>query len=159
MDGDRLSLATRSPASPSAVYGQWLVLAVAVLIGLWGVIGIGRELLTYTHGRLANATVVGVWQSRGRSPVVVRYEAHTEHGLIRGEDFLITPWPPSSGDQIEIAYLAIGGWRHSMALRNRSWVNHVIPRGGAVVFGLVVGAGACLNLRGFRVTARERTQP
>ena len=136
-----------------------LLLSLAVLIGLWGLIGIGRDVLTYTHGRFADATVVRVWQSPTRSRVVIRYEAQTKHGLIRGEELLGTPYPPSSGEQIEIAYLAIGRWRHSMALRHRNWANPIVPRGAAVVFGLVVGAAAYVNVREARAGTREPPVP
>jgi hypothetical protein len=116
-----------------------IVLLASGLV-LWGLARIVPDVLAYTHGRRIDATVTRVIKARNRSPVQIHYEATTrDHGVVRGVDGLVTPWPPAVGDRVEVAYLAAGGWRHPIVMWRRNWLNALFLR----VMALGTG-GLCL---------------
>ena len=141
--------ATHSPETPQFTRVQipWLVPAVlAAALVLWGLWRIVPDALAYTHGRPAQATVVKV--AKQRASVWIDFEARTaDAGTIRGSDMLIMGWPPTVGDRVEIAYLAVGRWRHAIVTSDRNWINPVFLPSVAIVFGMLLGTAAVLPAR------------
>ena len=136
---------TPSPPPPNdqsiRIQIPWPVIVLfASGLVLWGLARIVPDVLAYTHGRQVDATVTRVIKARNRSPVQIHYEVTTpDHGVIRGVDRLVTPWPPAVGDRVEVAYLAVGGWRHPIVAWRRNWLDALFLRVVAVASG-----GLCL---------------
>jgi hypothetical protein len=121
---------------------------------LWGLARILPDVLAYTHGHHINATVTHVVKARTHSSASIQYEATTrDHGVIRGGDRLVTPWPPAVGDRIEVAYLALGGWRHPITLWRRNWLDALFVRGVAFGVGALCFVSVCAARRAERLGA------